>query len=49
RFKRTPQDVYGPVLVELGDYGLLADDTESIRLTRRGRLLGNEVFYRFLP
>jgi oxygen-independent coproporphyrinogen-3 oxidase len=29
--------------------GLLEMNDGRIRLTRRGRLLGNEVFYRFLP
>jgi oxygen-independent coproporphyrinogen-3 oxidase len=33
---------------ELVSYGLLASDGKVIRLTPRGRLLGNEVFMRFL-
>jgi oxygen-independent coproporphyrinogen-3 oxidase len=34
---------------ELAGLGLLEMNDGRIRLTRRGRLLGNEVFYRFLP
>ena len=41
--------VYGPQLVELASLGLLVDDGEAVRLTRRGRLVANEVVLRFLP
>ncbi|MFH0941477.1 MAG: radical SAM family heme chaperone HemW [Chloroflexota bacterium] len=34
---------------EMTGAGLLEQTGERIRLTRRGRLLGNEVFWRFLP
>lgn len=34
---------------ELRSIGLLEQDGSILRLTRRGRLLGNEVFLRFLP
>ncbi|MBI4334347.1 MAG: radical SAM family heme chaperone HemW [Chloroflexi bacterium] len=34
---------------ELLQAGLLESDGTFLRLTRRGRLLGNEVFWRFLP
>lgn len=34
---------------ELVEAGLLESDGTYLRLTRRGRLLGNEVFWRFLP
>ena len=34
---------------EMVDYGLLERADGHIRLTRRGRLLSNEVFWRFLP
>jgi oxygen-independent coproporphyrinogen-3 oxidase len=37
-----------PVLVELAGVGLIAWEGNSVRLTRRGRLLSNEVFERFL-
>ena len=49
RFGRSPENVYGRVLTELREYGLVADECDPIHLTRRGQLLGNEVFYRFLP
>ncbi len=34
---------------ELSCYGLIEYDNVNIKLTPRGRLLGNEVFWRFLP
>lgn len=34
---------------EMVDYGLMEQSDGHIRLTRRGRLLSNEVFWRFLP
>ncbi len=40
---------YGHEVNELTDLGLLECVDQCIRLTRRGRLLGNEVFWRFLP
>jgi oxygen-independent coproporphyrinogen-3 oxidase len=41
--------VYGAIIAELAGQGLLAVDEVGIRLTQRGRLLGNQVFMRFLP
>jgi len=40
---------YGKEIDELVRFGLLETDCRGLRLTRRGRLLGNEVFWRFLP
>ena len=40
---------YSRQIAELAACGLLACDNTGIRLTRRGRLLANEVFWRFLP
>ncbi len=40
---------YGQEIDELLYLGLLEIDGQGLRLTRRGRLLGNEVFWRFLP
>ncbi len=40
--------IYGDVIRELARLGLLDADTAGIRLTARGRMLGNEVFARFL-
>ena len=41
--------IYGPILEELVLQGLLEVDEAGVRLTQRGRLLGNQVFARFLP
>jgi len=49
RFGRDVRDVYGAQLAELQELGLLEIDAAAVRLTPRGRLLGNEVFQRFLP
>jgi oxygen-independent coproporphyrinogen-3 oxidase len=40
--------VYGDEVGELVNQGLLAQDQIGVRLTERGRMLGNEVFMRFL-
>jgi oxygen-independent coproporphyrinogen-3 oxidase len=49
RFGRELMDVYGGEVGEMRQAGLLEVDGERVRLTARGRLLGNEVFQRFLP
>ena len=49
RFGRELMDVYGKEIGEMGRAGLLEVDGDRVRLTARGRLLGNEVFQRFLP
>ena len=41
--------LYRQQIKELTGVGLIAADGRGIRLTPRGRLLGNEVFLRFLP
>jgi len=33
----------------LASLGLLVDDGDAVRLTRRGRLVANEAVLRFLP
>ena len=40
---------YHQPVTKMLDAGLLEKDNGHIRLTRRGRLLSNEVFWRFLP
>ena len=40
---------FAHIIVEMSNLGLLEIGESSIRLSRRGRLLGNEVFQRFLP
>jgi oxygen-independent coproporphyrinogen-3 oxidase len=49
RFGQELMAVYGGEIREMGQVGLLEVDGERVRLTVRGRLLGNEVFQRFLP
>ncbi len=41
-------DVYGDVLAELVGLGLIERDDQGVRLTARGRMLGNQVFERFV-
>ncbi|MEJ2706683.1 MAG: radical SAM family heme chaperone HemW [Anaerolineales bacterium] len=51
RFGRSLDEVYGQEIRELCTLGLLewaADGKRRLRLTPRGRLLGNQVFYRFI-
>jgi oxygen-independent coproporphyrinogen III oxidase len=40
--------VYGDVLTDLVGLGLLVRDERGVRLTERGRMLGNQVFQRFV-
>ena len=47
RFGGSPGEVYGEIIEELEDDGLLEAGNDRIVLTPRGRLLGNEVFSRF--
>ena len=47
RFGRALESVYGEQLSELAALGLLERREGAVRLTARGRLLGNEVFLRF--
>jgi oxygen-independent coproporphyrinogen-3 oxidase len=48
RFGATLEAVYAEPIRELTGLGLLESDGAGLRLTRRGRLLGNEVFGRFM-
>jgi coproporphyrinogen III oxidase-like Fe-S oxidoreductase len=41
-------DVYAVEIEELIGFGLLEWNGAAIRLTKRGRLLGNQVFMRFV-
>ncbi len=49
RFGVELNQVYGATIARLIEQGLLESDEERIRLTARGRLLGNRVFAEFLP
>ncbi len=56
RFGQSMYEVYGKEIDELLKFGLIeypspierGDRSEGIRLTRRGRLLGNKVFIKFI-
>jgi oxygen-independent coproporphyrinogen-3 oxidase len=48
-FGESIRDVFGEAVNQLLDQKLLTEDTAGIRLTRRGMLLSNSVFQRFLP
>ena len=47
RFGESPTSVYGEVIDELSSAELLDGSDGRLRLTDRGRILGNEVFARF--
>ncbi len=47
RFRVSPHEVYGGTIDELVRDGLLDAGEEALKLTPRGRILGNEVFSRF--
>ena len=49
RFGVELNAVYGSVIARLVEQGLIEDLSDRIRLTARGRLLGNRVFAEFLP
>jgi oxygen-independent coproporphyrinogen III oxidase len=42
------QALYGPAITQFSDLGLVTWDDDRLRLTARGRLLGNQVFEAFL-
>jgi oxygen-independent coproporphyrinogen-3 oxidase len=46
RFGLTPDEAFGDALTESADLGLVERTGRTTRLTRRGRLLSNEVFLR---
>ena len=51
RYREDMRVIFGPELAKLENEGLLEtlnDDRKTIRLTRRGRLLGNRVFISFV-
>jgi oxygen-independent coproporphyrinogen-3 oxidase len=49
RFGIDPRISFSDEIKELVDLDLLQTDGGGVRLTARGRLLGNQVFLRFLP
>ncbi len=48
RFGMQLEDVYGKEIEELVRLELIERQAERLRLTPRGRLLGNQVFMRFV-
>ena len=48
RFAHDPMQLYGLQIQELREQGLLDHSNDVLRLTRRGCLLANQVFMRFL-
>ena len=48
RFGQELETVFGAEIEDLIRLGLLARQAEHLRLTRRGRLLGNQAFARFI-
>lgn len=48
-FGVSPEKMYAKIFDELVPTGLLERGKDNIRLTRRGMLLSNQVFARFLP
>jgi oxygen-independent coproporphyrinogen-3 oxidase len=48
KFGHSLDSIYGPVTAELARLGLIICDENRICLTRRGMLLSNQVFTRFL-
>ena len=49
RFGQSVFDVYGREIEELLNLGFIENGNEGrIRITKRGRLLGNQVFVRFV-
>ena len=48
RFGKSMESVFGSDLRDLEGLGLLEKEGDRWRLTVRGRLLGNEVFQRFV-
>ena len=49
RFGVEPVALYPKAVAETSELGLLEVTPQHLRLTPRGRLLGNQVFWRFLP
>ncbi|MCM2988938.1 radical SAM family heme chaperone HemW [Bacillus safensis] len=48
KYGTAPEALFSTVLEDLEEKGLIVKDDMGIRLTRKGKLLGNEVFQAFL-
>ncbi|MGE5138952.1 MAG: radical SAM family heme chaperone HemW [Rudaea sp.] len=49
RFGLDARDKFGGTIGQLVEWGLMQTDEERMRLTTRGRLISNQVLWRFLP
>jgi oxygen-independent coproporphyrinogen III oxidase len=48
RFGRSFSEAYGSIVTNLLEWGLLRQENERLLLTKNGRFLSNQVFYRFM-
>ena len=48
KFNHSIQEIFAKQLEQLKKEGLLEVDNNGVRLTRKGRFVGNEVFQQFL-
>lgn len=48
KYGAAPEALFSTVIEDLEEKGLIVKDDKGIRLTRKGKLLGNEVFQAFL-
>jgi oxygen-independent coproporphyrinogen III oxidase len=48
RFGRSFTEAYGSTVTNLLEWGLLHQEDERLLLTKNGRFLSNQVFYRFM-
>lgn len=48
KFSMPMKNIYGDIIQQLVNEGLIIEDEVGVRLTRKGRFVGNEVFRHFL-
>jgi oxygen-independent coproporphyrinogen-3 oxidase len=48
RFGVSLEEVFGDVIPELVDVGLLRSDNDALRLSEKGYLISNQVFIRLM-
>ncbi len=48
KYQKSIEEVFSRQISSLEEEDLIINEMETIRLTQRGKLLGNEVFERFL-
>jgi len=47
-FGMRPHEIYPGIIEQLMDWGLLREETQRLLLSKKGQLLSNQVFYRFM-